>query len=640
MKKFYLLSVLFVLCWTQLSAFNYGGKAIKDNTEFTRAALTKSQSDIREISGMAMGRTNPSIFWVVLDDPYPTSSDTHSLFGLGVADGKVKYTIDTGNAKLRDWEDICMATVGGKNYILVGCIGDNYSEYKDKYYIYIFEEPDASAASSGKIPYTTITFKYPDGAHNAEALMYDPVDNLILVVDKWIGDEKGSNAAKPDMSKANIVFSMPFTTSTTSATLSAVKTLGNNGEFKNVTAADISADGQHILIKNETDILYWRRQSATESFATTIARDPEHISSNTYKSGTEPQGESVCWKADGLAFYTVSDEKAASQIYSYTRPNIPAIVIPLEVPANVNANATDNSISLTWNAVSGATAYQVKVCHTETTGGGTTSGGTPFTQVFNTYSGASATDIATSFTLGKVTVNAESGKPVQVSNGSGTVGNISYTKYLDLRGGGTTSNRSVQFTTDGAGTLTVYNNAAENGRSLVLLNGATTETSTNNTAVFNIPSAGTYYVYSLSGGIRIYAIDFSSTGGGSSSTICDDTYQTTGTSITIPNLQSGVAYTYQVKAIKGTTQQSEYCQAKTISTTGTTTSISESSVSEPVIYISQGQLQVKNAENQPVSIYNTLGQTIASNVSLPFDVNNLKGIYIIRIGNFSMKLKF
>ncbi|MDR0872604.1 MAG: T9SS type A sorting domain-containing protein [Prevotellaceae bacterium] len=313
MKKTIFLFIATALAFIQAAAFTYKGQSIDNNTEFVRATQGNSPSSLKEISGMACSRTTPDYFWVELDDP----DDDNRIYALN-SNGTLKLTLTLGGLKMRDWEDICLATVSNKNYILIGGFGDNDGKFKGDYHIYVFEEPaiSGSSASVSSSAIADIKFSYPDGnAHNAEALMYDPVSNLILVVDKYVGKSESSNA--------NTVFSTPFRTTSATVTLTEVQKLGNNGEaFNTITAADISADGQHILIRNVNHILYWRRQAAAESFATVIARNPQYIA--TYNNA-DTKGESVAWSNDALKFYTVSDEKGSSTIYSFSRASIPPL---------------------------------------------------------------------------------------------------------------------------------------------------------------------------------------------------------------------------------------------------------------------------------------------------------------------------
>ncbi len=287
-----------------LFAFTFNGVTIPENNEFTKTTMAtiakKATTAPEEISGMACSRTTEGYFWVHSDD------GDNKIYALG-SDGQTKYTVTLSNVAMRDWEDICIATVGSKNYILLGAFGDNDLVYKDDYYIYRFEEPAITVGGSKSVSVEMIKFGYPSStAFNAETIMYDPIGNKIYIVNK-IKDA------------INTIFSMPYQESYSGRqTLTKIQDLGRSGEkFNFLTAGDISQDGMYILIKSKTDILYWKRQG-TEDLAVTFARNPEHIKAYA----EETQGEAAAWNKDASVFYTCSDVKAkdnANPIYQYTR---------------------------------------------------------------------------------------------------------------------------------------------------------------------------------------------------------------------------------------------------------------------------------------------------------------------------------
>ncbi len=165
MKKIILLALTTAFSM-QVSAFTFNGKTSVENTEFTRSVLStiakKATTAPEEISGMACSRTTQGYFWVHSDD------GDNKVYALGT-DGKIKYTLTLSGVSMRDWEDICIATVGSKNYILLGVFGDNDLQYKDNYFIYRFEEPAITEGGSKSVSVEQIKFGYPGGkADNAE----------------------------------------------------------------------------------------------------------------------------------------------------------------------------------------------------------------------------------------------------------------------------------------------------------------------------------------------------------------------------------------------------------------------------------------------------------------------------------------
>ncbi|MDR2805372.1 MAG: hypothetical protein LBB85_06995 [Dysgonamonadaceae bacterium] len=309
LKKTLLFSLLFF--FVQISyAFKYKGITIDENESFERVKTGETPSSLKEISGMACSRTSEGYLWVHVD------GGNSEIYALN-PNGSIKQTVKLGGiSKNDDWEDICMATVDGDNYVLVGCIGDNKvkdgdSKGKQTYYIYRFKEPvitgETVTIPSSEIE--TITFTY-DGlhnqndckdkvSHNAETLMFDPVKKKIYVATKH----------KKEM---NALYTMDWKTGSYTTVMNWVCDLGQSGDkFLYLTAGDISADGQKVLIKNASDILYWLREGE-EDLSATVSRQPQHI--KAYKE--ENQGEAMAWDNNNRDFYTTGEGKSVP-VYTY-----------------------------------------------------------------------------------------------------------------------------------------------------------------------------------------------------------------------------------------------------------------------------------------------------------------------------------
>ena len=257
--------------------------------------------DIKEASGIIASRKNNGVLWTHND-----SGDTNRIFAL---DSKGKhigvFTIE--GAVNRDWEDIATGPgpLENNQYIYIGDTGDNLSQYEEKY-IYRFIEPavepgqaqtDVKIAGAEKI-----TFRYPDGKHDAETLMVDPVSKDIFIVTKRENNVK--------------VFRAPYPQSTSEIiTVEEVAVLG----LTKVVGGDISPSGQEILLKTYDNIYYWRigpERNLPEAFK----NEPQIL---PYIK--EPQGEAVSWAADGMGYYTVSEELFGlhSHLYFYSRCDVP-----------------------------------------------------------------------------------------------------------------------------------------------------------------------------------------------------------------------------------------------------------------------------------------------------------------------------
>ena len=281
------------------SSINYDGTNLELNNDFTRTECgTQQKSVMKEISGMACSRVTPGYIWEHGDENLDSDRRILAIKPDGTQQMEVK--VNTSSTR-DDWEDICTGIYGGKNYIFIGAIGDNDLKYKDKYYIYYFEEP-AITSGSTTITASEIVFGYPDNkAYNTETLMYDNVEQMFYVVTKVEGGVCS-------------LYSLPFKTNYSGVQkLTKVCDLGNGSTFNFCTGGDITPDGNWMAIKNKQYILLWERQGS-ESLSETAKRRPVQIAA--YQE--EAQGEALAWD-DYTTFYTTSDQKKNVPIYKYAR---------------------------------------------------------------------------------------------------------------------------------------------------------------------------------------------------------------------------------------------------------------------------------------------------------------------------------
>lgn len=197
---------------------------------------------LKELSGLAASRQYDGVLWAHND-----SGDSARIFAIDRS-GALRTTVDLDVTEAIDWEDI--AADGTTLY--VGDIGDN-QRARTEIYVYRVAEPALTAKSAHADKFT---LHYPDGAHDAEALMVDPVDRQLVVVTKEAAGTSG-------------VYTTPISAP---GALQPVTTL-SLGLAQLVTAGDISASGDTIVLRTYTNVWVWTRR-AGESLATALARPP------------------------------------------------------------------------------------------------------------------------------------------------------------------------------------------------------------------------------------------------------------------------------------------------------------------------------------------------------------------------------
>lgn len=277
-------------------------------------AGTITEEKLEEASGLVESINNPDYLWTHND-----SGDDARLFLIDKT-GVLKAEINIANIHNRDWEDIAIGPgpEAGKNYIYIGDIGDNESEFKYKY-IYRIEEPTIDVI---KVKDTTlqkvdvIKFEYPDGLRDAESLMVDPLTKDLFVISKR---ELRCN-----------LYRLPFPQSTTepvNAELALEKiefeqtingdTIRNGDEilikgyhpkyYYQIVGADISSAGDEVLIKSYSSVYYWKRNS-NETIIDVIKRAPIML---PYQP--EPQGEAISFNNSGDGYYTLNERMRGKQ---------------------------------------------------------------------------------------------------------------------------------------------------------------------------------------------------------------------------------------------------------------------------------------------------------------------------------------
>jgi hypothetical protein len=248
---------------------------------------------ITESSGVAASRRSPGLFWTHND-----SGDGPFVYAFDRA-GRRRGTFRVEGAQARDWEDIAAGPgpEPGRPYLYVGDVGDNEGK-RDTVVVYRFPEPeltDADAAAAREAPRATaraeaIRLKYPDGAHNAEALLVHPSTGDLYVLTKG-GDSAGvyKLAAPFDASAVN--------------TLARVAVLRGPGFFGTlVTGGDISSDGRRVALCDYASGYELTLPEGSKNFDDIWRQTPTLV-----PLGARRQGEAVCYRLDGAALLATSE---------------------------------------------------------------------------------------------------------------------------------------------------------------------------------------------------------------------------------------------------------------------------------------------------------------------------------------------
>jgi hypothetical protein len=264
--------------------------AVCDGTATVTDAGTLTSSATTELSGIAASRANPGVWWVHND-----SGDSARVFAISDT-GSVLATVELDGAPAPDWEDIAVGPsddgVAGSATVYVGDIGDN-GRSRSSIAVYRFAEPEVDATTPDAtidVPADRLTLTYPDGPHDAEALLVDPgTGDLVIVTKDWTlrGHSNVYRAPAGLAAGSSTVLELVAELELPVGTL--------------VTAADVSPDASVVALRSYGGIALYPRpagQPVWAAFDETPCDGPRPM---------ELQGEAIAFSADGASYATIAE---------------------------------------------------------------------------------------------------------------------------------------------------------------------------------------------------------------------------------------------------------------------------------------------------------------------------------------------
>jgi len=274
--------------------------------------------DITEASGIVHSRQYDDVFWTHNDSAIIINEEAHpniiyAFNSNGVDLGEFTLTgltepvnVNGETIHQRDWED--MAYDG--TYLYIGEIGDNDRLY-GTYYVHKCLEPDVNnPPTDNEISCTSIPFTYQkynsegeptegNVSYDAETLMVDTNGDIYIITKGALDFTNGSGDSK--------VFKLDIATNVANYVTDVSAFEDGEYIFLNpITGGDISSDGTSILIRTYEKI-YKFNKSGTGEASVRAAINGEFVAV-AYERELVEQGEAVAWAADGLGYYTISEE--------------------------------------------------------------------------------------------------------------------------------------------------------------------------------------------------------------------------------------------------------------------------------------------------------------------------------------------
>ena len=230
---------------------------------------------LQEASGLAVSRRVPGRIWAHNDSGEPV---IFALDARGAVAGRLRIT----GATVEDWEALAVGACPDDSCLYIGDIGDNDAK---RARITVYRIPEPAGAEDAVAVKDAFHATYPDGAHDAEALLVG-ADGAIFIVTK--GD-----------TGAVALYRFPRDLRTGAShrleRVGAPRAAGQPGEQERITDGAVSANGEWVVLRTLQQLTFHRA-------AELLKGDWRVASTVDLKGIGERQGEGVAIGADHTVY--------------------------------------------------------------------------------------------------------------------------------------------------------------------------------------------------------------------------------------------------------------------------------------------------------------------------------------------------
>ena len=234
---------------------------------------------LHELSGLAASHRHRDVYWAHND-----SGNDFALYAMRES-GRVVATYTVLGVTARDPEDIGVGPCTRSDRRTCIYIADTGDNLRSRSHVQIVRVVEPEVLRSGPLVADAFPFTYPDGAHDAEALLIDPRTAETYVVTKSImslGD-----AYRVDLDRPRVP-----TRAVRVATLSAT-----TGFDALVTAASVHPSGRRVLLRTYRGLWEFERPGAHG-----LAEVLRSGSARAVPAARHLQGEAVGYTPDGRGY--------------------------------------------------------------------------------------------------------------------------------------------------------------------------------------------------------------------------------------------------------------------------------------------------------------------------------------------------
>lgn len=254
--------------------------------------------ELNECSGILCSQNNPGNYiWAIND-----GGDLPRIFLLNKK-AELQCTYFLNGAKNHDWEELAGYLDSSTYTLWIGDLGTNTNK-RTWVNLLTFTEPLYSFQKTDTLKnFTTYYVKYPDKIRNTEAFVIDQQTKELYFFSKE--------------ADSSVVFSISIQElqSNDSSTLHLLYKL----PIPYVTGASLSADGLALLLKNYSDVYYFRLGKLR-------LKNMSDAQICRIDYTREPQGESISWAWGNQGFYTLSEQTSnfITPMLCYYKRNLPS----------------------------------------------------------------------------------------------------------------------------------------------------------------------------------------------------------------------------------------------------------------------------------------------------------------------------
>lgn len=239
-----------------------------------------SNKSLNESSGLAASRKNPGVWWSHND-----SGGQPRLFAFDETGKDLGYFTVSGATNI-DWEDMAAAPCpNGSPCLYIADFGDN-ARRRSEVVVYRVLEPKVENKQNRGVtsPATKFILKYPDGAHDCEALLVHPKTRDIFLYTKL-------------NNSTTVLYRLAGSAQPGSHTLEKVATYNFPSDL--VTGGDFSPQGDQLVLRGYT---YGLVYNVDQRGYPDLGKKPVRID-----TGATIQGEAIAYSADGTYLIATSE---------------------------------------------------------------------------------------------------------------------------------------------------------------------------------------------------------------------------------------------------------------------------------------------------------------------------------------------